>query len=151
LLAISGGFLAVLSRYCVVFPFPGEPTCKGVVAKMTDSDPKMSLPSTFASGHGCSLNTHRSSTSLRLKKLLWSKPRGRIREIFNYRHETRDEPPAHHLPSRFWLALMSNLSPQKGNATKFAAGYRLKSRAENGFQKRPLQRKNSLWSTDLAG
>lgn len=92
LLAISGGFLAVLSRYCVVFPFPGEPTYKGVVAKMTDSDPKMSLPSTFASEHGCSLNTHRSSTSLRLKKLLWSKPRGRIREIFNYWHETRDEP-----------------------------------------------------------
>jgi hypothetical protein len=29
---------------------------------------------------------------LRLKKLLWSKPRGRIREIFNYWHETRDEP-----------------------------------------------------------
>jgi hypothetical protein len=91
LLTISGGFLAVLSRYGTTFPFPGEPTCKGVVAKMTDSDPKMSLPSTFASEHGCSLNTHRSSTSLRLKKLRWSKPRGRIREIFNHWHETRYE------------------------------------------------------------
>ncbi|MDT7894206.1 MAG: hypothetical protein RRA51_07795 [Armatimonadota bacterium] len=36
---------------------------------------------------------------------------------------------------------MSNLSPQKGNATKFAAGYRLKSRAENGFQKTPVAAK----------
>jgi hypothetical protein len=36
---------------------------------------------------------------------------------------------------------MSNPSPQKGNATKFATGYRLKSRAEKRLPKMPVAAK----------